>query len=354
MAAGMRLGWTCCARFIPASIRSRPPAWRWTGVRRGPAAHQLPQRLLGLRADRPAQGAAPRRIQLRRAVSRRRRWPSRSATSRSRPRPHRVAPPRAAPRAPRSRSAWPRTSRRSELFRAPGRVDPRADATDWICVVSDDCSDPSASPRCERGAGGRPALRAVALAAAARLLPQLRARAGARPAPRPRYVALADQDDVWHPDKLETLLREIGDAQLVYSDARIVDGDGARDRRHVLEPARATTTPTCCRCWSRTAVTGAASLFPARRCWTTRSRSPRRSSRTSTTTGSALMRAGARRHRLRRPAALRLRAARRRDARARGREPDAGAARPASRRSGATRASGCGCGACTTSSTPAA
>ena len=40
------------------------------------------------------------------------------------------------------------------------------------------------------------------------------------------YVALSDQDDRWHPDKLETLLGEIGDAQLVYSDQRVVDRDG--------------------------------------------------------------------------------------------------------------------------------
>ena len=39
-------------------------------------------------------------------------------------------------------------------------------------------------------------------------------------------VALADQDDRWEHDKLEILLREIGDAQLVYSDARIVNEDG--------------------------------------------------------------------------------------------------------------------------------
>ena len=38
-----------------------------------------------------------------------------------------------------------------------------------------------------------------------------------------RYVAPADQDDVWHADKLATLLAAIGNAQLVYSDPRIVD-----------------------------------------------------------------------------------------------------------------------------------
>ncbi|MCX6385946.1 MAG: hypothetical protein NTV40_04810 [Solirubrobacterales bacterium] len=38
---------------------------------------------------------------------------------------------------------------------------------------------------------------------------------------------MADQDDYWQPQKLETLVSQIGDATLVYSDARIVDESGA-------------------------------------------------------------------------------------------------------------------------------
>ena len=95
----------------------------------------------------------------------------------------------------------------------------------WVCVVSDDCSNPktfaaiegelrddprfvvSRSP--ERIGFYRNFERAMSLAPAAA-----------------DFVALADQDDRWEEDKLEILLREIGDAQLVYSDARIVDEDG--------------------------------------------------------------------------------------------------------------------------------
>ncbi len=44
--------------------------------------------------------------------------------------------------------------------------------------------------------------------------------------PGARFVAMADQDDCWHPDKLQTLVGRMGDAQLVYSDARIVARDG--------------------------------------------------------------------------------------------------------------------------------
>ena len=44
--------------------------------------------------------------------------------------------------------------------------------------------------------------------------------------PDARFVALADQDDRWYPEKLEALLAGRGEAQLVYSDMRIVDEEG--------------------------------------------------------------------------------------------------------------------------------
>ena len=40
------------------------------------------------------------------------------------------------------------------------------------------------------------------------------------------FVTLCDQDDRWHPDKLERLLERIDGAQLVYSDSRIVTPGG--------------------------------------------------------------------------------------------------------------------------------
>jgi glycosyltransferase involved in cell wall biosynthesis len=43
------------------------------------------------------------------------------------------------------------------------------------------------------------------------------------------YIALSDQDDYWHPDKLETLLSEFDErTTLVYSDMNIVDENGTR------------------------------------------------------------------------------------------------------------------------------
>ena len=40
------------------------------------------------------------------------------------------------------------------------------------------------------------------------------------------FIALADQDDIWHPEKLEILEKEIEDATLVYGDAEVIDGKG--------------------------------------------------------------------------------------------------------------------------------
>jgi glycosyltransferase involved in cell wall biosynthesis len=41
------------------------------------------------------------------------------------------------------------------------------------------------------------------------------------------YIALADQDDIWNPRKLELLLKHISDHDLIHSDAVIIDDRGA-------------------------------------------------------------------------------------------------------------------------------
>ncbi|HEY0109850.1 MAG TPA: glycosyltransferase family 2 protein [Fibrella sp.] len=40
------------------------------------------------------------------------------------------------------------------------------------------------------------------------------------------YIAPSDQDDIWHPDKLSTLVAEVGDSDLVYADSRLIDEAG--------------------------------------------------------------------------------------------------------------------------------
>ena len=87
----------------------------------------------------------------------------------------------------------------------------------WVCVISDDCTSP------ERFAEMKALLdedeRFVARRSPQRLRFYRNFERALALAPRSaRYVALSDQDDEWHPDKLETLLAELGDAQLVYSD----------------------------------------------------------------------------------------------------------------------------------------
>ncbi len=109
----------------------------------------------------------------------------------------------------------------------------------WVCLISDDCSDDAASrgmqeiigdddrfyvsqaPR--RGGFYRNFGRALSLCP-----------------PEVTHVALSDQDDRWYPDKLERLLGALEPgSHLAYSDARIVDESGQtisetywRDRRN--------------------------------------------------------------------------------------------------------------------------
>jgi glycosyltransferase involved in cell wall biosynthesis len=131
---------------------------------------------------------------------------------------------------------------------------------DWLCVISDDGSSPDRLAAIERELAGdgrfllsrsprrlgfyRNFERALSLAPA-----------GAR------HVTMADQDDSWHPDKLATLLAEIGGARLVYSDARIVAADG----RHVADTywgLRRNNHTDMSALLITNSVTGAASLFP--------------------------------------------------------------------------------------------
>jgi len=95
----------------------------------------------------------------------------------------------------------------------------------WVCVISDDCSRP------ERFAAMKDAVerdpRFVVSRSPRRLgfYRNFERALGMAPTGA-RYVAMADQDDSWHPDKLETLLGALGNARLVYSDARLVDPGG--------------------------------------------------------------------------------------------------------------------------------
>ena len=132
---------------------------------------------------------------------------------------------------------------------------------DWVCVVSDDCSDPERFAALQEVLGDDP--RFVVSRSPRRLGFYRNFERALELAPAgAAYIAPADQDDRWHPDKLATLLAEIGGARLAYSDARVVTGDGRvladtywsrRDNNHTSLLSLLVAN----------AVTGAASLFPA-------------------------------------------------------------------------------------------
>ncbi len=98
---------------------------------------------------------------------------------------------------------------------------------DWVCVISDDASDPEGAALIDRIVGDdsrfavdRSAQRLGPYANFARALAMAPAGAG--------YIALSDQDDVWHADKLATMVAALAasNARLAFSDLRIVEPDG--------------------------------------------------------------------------------------------------------------------------------
>lgn len=96
---------------------------------------------------------------------------------------------------------------------------------DWICLISDDASRPEDFQAIQEVVGGDPRFR-VSRSPRRRGFYLNFERALALVPPEASFIALSDQDDYWYPDKLERLLSAIGDHQLVYSDARIVDRQG--------------------------------------------------------------------------------------------------------------------------------
>ncbi len=146
-----------------------------------------------------------------------------------------------------------------ELLRAQLESIRAQSDSNWICVISDDHSSPeryeqlcalvgrderfviSRSP--ERLDFYRNFERALQLAP-----------------PAAELIALCDQDDVWHPDKLETLRTALGSAMLAYSDQRLVDREG-RVLRETMWRRRANNATNLASMVIANTVTGAASLM---------------------------------------------------------------------------------------------
>lgn len=129
----------------------------------------------------------------------------------------------------------------------------------WVCVVSDDGSDPERFAAIERTVGSDPRF---AVSRSERRLGFYRnfGRALSMVPRTADFVALADQDDRWHGDKLERLLDAIGGAELAYSDARVLRSDGAVVAESLWGRRRNNRTNLASLLLANT-VTGAASLF---------------------------------------------------------------------------------------------
>ncbi len=97
--------------------------------------------------------------------------------------------------------------------------------SNWVCLVSDDCSRPERVDAIHQVLDGDP--RFVLSRSTKRLGFYSNFERALSLAPAScEYVAMADQDDFWYPEKLDRLLRGLGPAQLCYSDARIVGAEG--------------------------------------------------------------------------------------------------------------------------------
>ncbi len=96
---------------------------------------------------------------------------------------------------------------------------------DWLCIVSDGGSSEASFERLRAELGDDP--RFQASRSPQRLDPYRNfERALTLVWPEASLIALCDQDDHWYPDKLAALRAGLGDAQLVYSDQRLVKADG--------------------------------------------------------------------------------------------------------------------------------
>jgi glycosyltransferase involved in cell wall biosynthesis len=97
--------------------------------------------------------------------------------------------------------------------------------SNWICLISDDCSSEESFAALTELTEDDP--RFVVSRSPTRLGFYRNFERALSMAPAEAdFVTLCDQDDRWHPDKLARLLGAIGDAQLVYSDSRIVSPSG--------------------------------------------------------------------------------------------------------------------------------
>jgi glycosyltransferase involved in cell wall biosynthesis len=130
----------------------------------------------------------------------------------------------------------------------------------WVCVISDDNSRPERLAEIREIIGGDERVVLVPSELRRGFYGNFERAIALAPA-EADYLALADQDDSWHPDKLEVLLGELaGGAVLAYSDTRIVDESG-RMLSDTYWRYRANNYTDFTSLVITNAITGAASLF---------------------------------------------------------------------------------------------
>ncbi len=95
----------------------------------------------------------------------------------------------------------------------------------WVCVISDDCSAPERFERMEAVIGDDPRFTLSRAPERLGYYHNFERALGLAPA-EAGLIALSDQDDRWHPDKLARLRDALGGAMLAYSDQRLVRPDG--------------------------------------------------------------------------------------------------------------------------------
>jgi glycosyltransferase involved in cell wall biosynthesis len=133
----------------------------------------------------------------------------------------------------------------------------------WVCVVSDDASSAAGVAAIEEAVGGDPRF-TVSRSEQRRGFYRNFERALELVPPDADLVALCDQDDRWHPDKLATLRAALDAAPptttLAFSDQRLTGPDG-RVLRESLWQGRAVNHDDLLSMLVANAVTGAATLF---------------------------------------------------------------------------------------------
>ncbi|MCB0859808.1 MAG: glycosyltransferase [Solirubrobacterales bacterium] len=131
--------------------------------------------------------------------------------------------------------------------------------TDWVCLISDDCSLPDTYRQIEAEIEGDDRFFISRSEARLGFYRNFERALGMVPESA-ELVALCDQDDRWYPEKLAELEKGLGKNQLVYSDQRLVTEDGQVIAETYWSSRRNNHTNFASMLIANT-VTGAASLF---------------------------------------------------------------------------------------------